>query len=411
MSPGNATGGQHSLETEDVSEPLTYPGERYVIVGMLSFLSLVGTCGNALVLYVYSQKKDKLVSTLFILVLAVVDFSTCLVVMPFTSYMEYNDFNISLDPVCKLYQFLITSNIPFSALIMVAIAIDRYLCICHPFLRILNLERAKVIAGIMAVFAASLGVIVSLMYAVRPTIEQEEFDQTFNYTVNCSHSDAGCDVSTLGNATPAGFINISHLNFTYSCQPNFDILSYTFLQYYLKFFTSQYLVCLVVVIVLYVLIYRSVLARRTKRQKAKSKSLPLVQLTNETDGATENTLLTPDMNGDQRGTDTRVKETSNGATLVVEKKSPKDQHQKDIRKSTKRDKNRMANLKTAAMLFVVTLVFIVTFMPACLMGTGYITYSKTIFYMYFANNVANPVIYSFMNKNFRDDLRKLFCRR
>ena len=80
-------------------------------------------------------------------------------------------------------------------------------------------------------------------------------------------------------------------------------------------------------------------------------------------------------------------------------------------KTTRKDKLLMANLKTAAMLFVVTVVFIVTYTPAFLMALEILPYNIVIFYMYFANNVANPVIYSFMNKNFRDDLRKVFCGR
>jgi cholecystokinin A receptor/hypocretin (orexin) receptor 2 len=39
--------------------------------------------------------------------------------------------------------FFITSNVPFAAFIMVAIAVDRYLCICHPFRHLMNAQRAK----------------------------------------------------------------------------------------------------------------------------------------------------------------------------------------------------------------------------------------------------------------------------
>jgi len=70
----------------------------------------------------------------------------------------------------------------------------------------------------------------------------------------------------------------------------------------------------------------------------------------------------------------------------------------------------MANLKTAAMLFVVTVVFVVTFLPAFLMALNIIPHNMVIFYLYFANNVANPVIYSFMNQNFRADLQRIFLR-
>jgi len=58
----------------------------------------------------------------------------------------------------------------------------------------------------------------------------------------------------------------------------------------------------------------------------------------------------------------------------------------------------MANLKTAVMLFVVTVVFVITFLPAFLMALRLIPYHIIVFYFYFANNVANPVIYSFMNQ-------------
>lgn len=64
----------------------------------------------------------------------------------------------------------------------------------------------------------------------------------------------------------------------------------------------------------------------------------------------------------------------------------------------KTDKNLLANLKTAFMLFVVTLVFVVTFCPAFLMALQRAPYNIIVFYLYFANNVANPVIYSFMNQ-------------
>ena len=71
----------------------------------------------------------------------------------------------------------------------------------------------------------------------------------------------------------------------------------------------------------------------------------------------------------------------------------------------------MANLRTAFMLFVVTVAFVVSYSPAFLMALQILTYNMIVFYMYFANNVVNPVIYAFMNKNFRDDLKKLFNKR
>ena len=152
--------------------------EVYILISILIFLSIVGTAGNLLVLYVFSKKRDKLVSTLFILVMAFVDFITCLVVIPYTAIMEYSDFWIKYDFMCKLYHFLITSNIPFSALIMVAIAIDRYLCICHPFYHILTVRRAKYVTAVLGVFAAVIGVLVALLHGVTIEMSVQDFHST-----------------------------------------------------------------------------------------------------------------------------------------------------------------------------------------------------------------------------------------
>ena len=76
---------------------MVHPGktELFVVIGLLCFLCVMGTVGNALVLYVFSKKKDKMVSTLFIVIMAIVDFSTCIVIMPATIYMEYVDFKVT----------------------------------------------------------------------------------------------------------------------------------------------------------------------------------------------------------------------------------------------------------------------------------------------------------------------------
>lgn len=75
-----------------------------------------------------------------------------------------------------------------------------------------------------------------------------------------------------------------------------------------------------------------------------------------------------------------------------------------------RDRMLYANIKTAAMLFVVSVVFAISFLPSWLIGLGVMPMNYILFYVFFLNNVANPFIYAFMNRTFRDDLRQL-CRR
>jgi len=110
--------------------------ETVFIMTMLAAMCLIGTAGNSLVLYVFGRRKDRLVSTFFILTLAAIDLTTCILVIPYTIYMEYVGYWVYSDALCKVYQFLVTSNVPLSAMIMVVIAVDRYFAICRPLLQV-----------------------------------------------------------------------------------------------------------------------------------------------------------------------------------------------------------------------------------------------------------------------------------
>lgn len=421
--------------------------ELYVVAVLLTILTAVGTTGNALVIYVFSRKTDRLVSTFFILTLAYVDFITCLVVVPYTIYMEMTSFRTSVDLLCKTYQFLITSNIPFSALIMVAIAIDRYFSICHPFKRAVTVARARMIVVAMATLAAGIGLCVSLMYGVydyvtvvggpfvdtattghasgknetegrkilgsKPFRYQAEAEMTSApETLNAGEGGRPIENDSLWAASGNEYV----LRNTGCCSPNEVVLSSTFQLTFQKLYTVLYLLCFITVVVLYVLIYRSVLARRARRQLQKSAHLPLVPCSKRSTAACSGARsLRPPVEAIERTMFTNT----DGASTCEEDEAEEGRdggsgHSLEVPAAhcmAQRAATRMANLKTAGVLFVVTVVFIVTFLPAFLMAHGLIPYSMTIFYMYFANNVANPVIYSFMNRNFREKMKRLLCRR
>ena len=66
----------------------------------------------------------------------------------------------------------------------------------------------------------------------------------------------------------------------------------------------------------------------------------------------------------------------------------------------------IANIKTAFMLFVVTLIMIIVYMPAFLTALKLIEYNPFLWNIIYINNASNPFIYSFLNSNFRKNLRK-----
>jgi cholecystokinin A receptor/hypocretin (orexin) receptor 2 len=71
----------------------------------------------------------------------------------------------------------------------------------------------------------------------------------------------------------------------------------------------------------------------------------------------------------------------------------------------------MNNIKTALMLSIVAVIFIVVFLPAWLMMHTIIPFNATIFYLYFTYNVSNPFVYAFMNPDFRNQMLDIFSKR
>jgi len=396
--------------------------EMYIIFAMLTVFSVFGSAGNAVVLYVFSTAKDDLVSTLFIIALAIIDFSTCLVIIPFTIVVEFVSYNVHFDLLCRLYLFLITSNIPLSAFVMTAIAVDRYLCICHPFVRLLTPRRARVVVVVLAALAAVFGVLGALTHSVYQRAGVAAHDSTTQVSLSL----------------PATWNNQSRVvgdeaMYTGQCNPSDLTVSSRFARTFQKCYTATFVVCFGTVAVLYSLIYRSVLRQRRKRQRMKAarpirvQQPPTVRDTSSSaarsfpaaagrgGGGNEAAAMSQCDNKHQGGGCLEASEAIEIVSLspgvVADVANDRNAGLKRSREisvaaeTTLRD--RIASIKTAAMLFVVTLVFVISFFPSLAMTVRILPYSMTVFYMYFANNVANPVIYSFMNTNFRKRLVRI----
>lgn len=119
---------------------------------------------------------------------------------------------------------------------------------------------------------------------------------------------------------------------------------------------------------------------------------------------------------DKKRKSTILEEEENEEKVVFQKK----------KKSIKNDKNSfrfniyaaklsnsnylVANLKTAFMLFVVTVIMAIVYTPALLTSVGIIEYNPLHWNLIYINNAANPLIYSFLNSNFRKSLKNTLKR-
>ena len=74
---------------------------------------------------------------------------------------------------------------------------------------------------------------------------------------------------------------------------------------------------------------------------------------------------------------------------------------------------RAQQIRLGAMLFVVTVVFAWSYTPSLIAQYTHIIpdtngWNKFVFFVYFINNAANPIIYGVMNKQFRSEMAKFY---
>jgi len=95
---------------------------------------------------------------------------------------------------------------------MVAIAVDRYLCICHPWrsAQLMNQSRAKLVVTSLALFAALIGICVALMYGVyRPIYMPHDFQNLTDAELTAIVQNADKYVTitiTTATATASGVV-------------------------------------------------------------------------------------------------------------------------------------------------------------------------------------------------------------
>ncbi|XP_059167157.1 uncharacterized protein LOC131949333 [Physella acuta] len=412
------------------------PTEWYVVSTMLSIFSVTGIIGNALAIYVFASLKQKLTSTIFILTLAGTDFITCLITIPFTLIIEYMEYSIDSDEFCKVYHFLITTTVPFSCVVIVAIAVDRYMCICHPFHHWMNIQRARIIIVCLVVIIFIIGGIVGAHHSIynltyvndtstfTPSLHTPKtFDITIGGTGMTFTPDPISPGPSYSQEVPMPARNrtqpsvapventtvlINPIHAVYvkvPCDVNENLFNAGFFKVFKYMYTAIFVVSCVIVFALYALIYRSVIAQRKKKLHIKSAQCCLLWNAASVDQPHETAEMTQDIelshvNGDER---TR----QNSATAEELETHNNGAVRKCSLSKARIERMRVANIKTALTLFIVTLVFILAFLPAWLMALEVIQMKVIVFYMHFVYNVANPFIYAFLNQNFKTELRRI----
>ncbi|GFR84673.1 cholecystokinin receptor type A [Elysia marginata] len=292
--------------------------QTILLMIMLSVFAFVGSVGNGMVVFVFQRVRDKSTAQLFIVFMAMIDLFTCMIIIPMTAFAEYTEYRIKSDLLCKIYHFLITSKVPLSLFVMVAIAVDRYMCICRPLQRAITRTKAKVIIAALVLLAFTLGAFSVLfhgMYQAFYMLDLKKIDQEAgtnfshsppffssrdilftlhmkNYSFpDCAEAFPPEDVMSASNMRVMcelqSLPQLRQMVNVEVCDRSFIHLSEDMFLLYQNAYNCIFPLCLILVLILYSFIYRFMCKRRARKLREK---LILCSYVNG-DGTFENTHL------------------------------------------------------------------------------------------------------------------------
>lgn len=427
-----------------VLRPLTF---------ILSLVALLGIVGNIFVIAVFSRTRQKRTSTYLVVTLAIIDLIACSVVIPTTLLKEWL-FEFKSDIICKLTELMRNSAIISSAMILAAIAFDRFLLVYRK-----NSQDGNKHVTMAMILATTL---TGIALGVPPML----------------------GVGVYMEYIDGGVVNVK------VCITNEQLISEEGLQIYWQIITALFSLLIFVIIVLYMLIFIMVYKHTTRvkgsnqtgnkptmtslltkqpfrmtsvlpfvgvsktrnsvitnpKHKKKNSSFftgwnphaKILQLfknkvsnqntdknivsikivqnsATSTDSAIDGSVdfqpqPGPSIQQDQGNTHllpTNIFQVSNKLSQAKET-DPPSQRETHLRHELIM-RNRSAHIKTTKVLCIITTVYIIAFLPMFLITHRAMTENEIAFYLYFINNAANPVIYSFMNRKFRQDIWKMFA--
>nr|KAI8748131.1 neurotensin receptor type 1-like [Biomphalaria glabrata] len=124
----------------------------------LGLLAVVGIPGNSLVLIIYLTKMTIKPLSIFILSMAAIDLITCLLILPGETYRLLHIWYFTEPIACQIYMALCAQFVISSGLMLVAIAIIRYMKICHSLKKQVTLTQTKCIC--------SFNIFIALVFSV-----------------------------------------------------------------------------------------------------------------------------------------------------------------------------------------------------------------------------------------------------
>ncbi|XP_060079397.1 orexin receptor type 2-like [Ylistrum balloti] len=135
------------------------------VIIFVAFLMVTGVIGNILVIYVYCCKYQSRSSNHFIVSMAAFDLLSSLICMPIDIYDVRFHYTFYSVWACKLFRYSQNVTTFGSVIILIEIAFDRYVKICRP-LRIVTALKIKIMCAVAGILAIILSVPALILFGI-----------------------------------------------------------------------------------------------------------------------------------------------------------------------------------------------------------------------------------------------------
>ncbi|XP_060581295.1 cholecystokinin receptor type A-like [Ruditapes philippinarum] len=350
---------------------------------LVCVLIALGVPGNAIALLVYITKMKRSTASYFIITLAFSDLINCLISLPVELYLITNFWTFDIPWLCKLSRFLTAAMNNTSSFVLAAIAVERFRSICLPLKPRISSTCCKCIC-------------VSLMFCACLTAVPMIFGYgTFTYTL------------VAYNVTVEAK----------TCLVDDEVLNTSYPNILLMIFFVGHIIIFIILAVLYTCIAKKLISGTKFSQPETTSKNVLLQRQNS---AYSITSFTKESRTSVRLLSMESEHSSYGKHKLI--RSTSSQSNIEFNLSRKHGGHHVRTKRLTCMLFLVTSVFEISFIPylviVCIRNQHPDLYQSLSFpnkmaYQFFLrsyliNCAMNPVIYCFYNQNFRHGVKRLF---
>ncbi|KAH3799192.1 hypothetical protein DPMN_152798 [Dreissena polymorpha] len=352
------------------------------VIVFLCALMFFGLLGNILVCYYYGQQTRRSSHAVFICTVALFDLVSCAVSMPIEIVDMKFYYTFTNGHLCKFLRFVNYVAAIGSAFTLLAICVDRFRRICRPFKKQLNLLKCKLLCALSFL----LGLIYSWpALVVYKSVEVELKAQNGQIV-------KGYDCTTTNESNHRAYIwgfNLVYL--------------ITFI-----FGTGT-------LVVMYSLVGKSIY--KHKRKLVQSRPLSRIRRSKPVHADLDSTKTDEKSSGidnDEQGRASCVRK-ANAMQLRAKGSDAQQKKAADINGDNhKEDKLNNKSIKYTMIMLVVTSIFVISFLPYLILviidafkdlkeslrGSSLVGYEIGV-RSYFLNSAVNPMVYGFLNPQFR----------